>query len=319
MPGGIGRRPAEAVSWATGGPGVPLGTRRSAWSGIQTVVQGVWSVIKRIISAIASGVHAITGAAHTLANVWGSGGGALSTSQSYGKYKPHKFGTGGIVTSPTLGIVGAEGIEIVLDPAQFRRALGRRRGRRLLRRRDGGRRGRGRWPDSDQPPDQRPDVRPRHGQRLPCSAPPKEPNRHQPRAGLRENGRMKRKIFEAAHAWAQALAAPIEGPDRRLDKAFRHGNNDAGRAAVDELAVAIRDQIAWAKANPCPDPTLGRLGDELLEANRERCEILLRAAAGEIPPAEQDAAMARAAELQAVTRRYEKRVRRWIGTEGRFI
>ncbi len=75
------------------------------WGGILSAVQHVWSVLKPIFHAISVGVGGITGAVSTVAGAVGGAAGWV------GKH----LGTGGLVTSPTVAMIGEGGPELVLN------------------------------------------------------------------------------------------------------------------------------------------------------------------------------------------------------------
>ncbi len=119
----------------------------------------------------------------------------------------------------------------------------------------------------------------------------------------------------AAYDWVKALMGPLSGPRQRFIETA--GRDDISvQAPVDGLAAATRDRTTWAKAHPCPDPTLGRLADEMLETYRELAELMGRAVANQIPPGEQGAVMARMTELASGGARLEEQVQRWIDAAG---
>ena len=75
------------------------------WGGILSAVQHVWSILKPIFHAISVGVSGITGAVSTVAGAVGGAAGWV------GKH----LGTGGLVTSPTVAMIGEGGPELVLN------------------------------------------------------------------------------------------------------------------------------------------------------------------------------------------------------------
>jgi hypothetical protein len=94
------------------------------WSGIVSVLQRAWSVIQPIFSGILQGVNTILGplerlgsGVSTVFKDLGHVGGAV------GNFIGHLFAEGGYVSSPTLGIVGEAGPEVVLPLTNRTRAL----------------------------------------------------------------------------------------------------------------------------------------------------------------------------------------------------
>ena len=85
------------------------------WSGVQTVVQAVWNVIQPIINDIARGLGSV---AHAVGDVTSFAGKVASH-----PFEPWKWAGGGLVTSPTMGVVGDSGPEIVLNPDQTKMAM----------------------------------------------------------------------------------------------------------------------------------------------------------------------------------------------------
>lgn len=82
------------------------------WNTAKSVIQDVWNVIKPILDGISSGVKDVTSGISDLENVAGGIGKGLGAVGSF-LHIPHLAG-GGLVSQPTLALVGEAGPEMVI-------------------------------------------------------------------------------------------------------------------------------------------------------------------------------------------------------------
>jgi len=84
-------------------------TFKTVFDAVQKVVQDVWKVVKPIFDAFSKAIGAITGGISKIAKI---GGGAIGSALKFIGI-PH-LASGGIVTSPTLALIGEAGPEAVV-------------------------------------------------------------------------------------------------------------------------------------------------------------------------------------------------------------
>ncbi len=102
------------------------------WGGIESDVQDAWAVIKPILSTMSSALKDVDSAAGKVKSIAGKATGGVTG--ALGHIGVHVGATGGIVTQPTLAVIGEAGPEIVvpigsLDSAPGARPLMPSRGR----------------------------------------------------------------------------------------------------------------------------------------------------------------------------------------------